>query len=245
MVASECRAEPSTSIGGGTLPKLLYHGTTSKHLMGILQSGLRPRGRRKSNWDHYPSRGDMVYLTTAYAPYFAVTQLDEGEQGVIVEVATDKLNPTSLYPDEDFIAQAMSHQTGLPLAIVHKRVRRTLHQYQHHTCDSVHALGNAAHKGVIPPEAITRYATIDGKLQSSLFWIALDPCISVLNYRFMGPKYRSIIAWIMGDRPDFDADGFGNQSLITQMNPYYVNYLRSMWANRDGITVTQMGVSNE
>lgn len=159
---------------------------------------------------------------------------------MIVEVATDRLNPSSLYPDEDFIAQALAHQMQLPLETVHKRVRRTLANYQHHTSDSVQALGNAAHKGAIPPEAITRYATVDGKLQSSLFWIALDPCISLLNYRFMGPKYRSIIAWIMGDRPDFDADGFGNQSIIHTVNPEYANHLRTIWSNRDGINVVTL-----
>ena len=240
MDESQCKAEQSSSTGSDTLPTHLYHGTTTKHLKSILRNGLRPRGRRKSNWDHYPSRGDMVYLTTAYAPYFAVTQLDEGEQGVIVEVATNKLNATSLYPDEDFIAQALAHQWKMPLGIVHKRVRRTLHNYQHHTADSVQALGNAAHKGEIPLGAITRYATIDGDAQSYLFWIALDPCISLLNYRFMGPKYRSIIAWIMGDRPDFDADGFGNRTITEQINPVYANHLRTIWSNRDGINVVTL-----
>lgn len=237
MGAGQCKAEQSSSTGSDTLPTHLYHGTTTKHLDSILRNGLHPRGRRRGNWDRYHSRSDMVYLTTAYAPFFAINSVAEEEKAVIVEVQTADLNPSALYPDEDFIAQALAHQMQLPLDYIHKRVRRTLHQYQHHTCDSVHALGNAAHKGVIPPEAITRYATIDGKLQSSLFWIALDPCISVLNYRFMGPKYRSIIAWIMGDRPDFDADGFGNQSIITQVNPEYANHLRTMWSNRDGITV--------
>ena len=245
MVAEKCKAEPSTSTGNATLPRHLYHGTTTKHLASILRSGLRPRGRRKGNWERFHSRSDMVYLTTAYAPFFAINSLDEGEKGVIVEIDTTLLDPSSLYPDEDFIAQALAHQMQLPLEYLHKRVRRTLRNYRHHTADSLQALGNAAHKGDIPVKAITRYAEIDGKLQSSLFWIALDPCISLLNYRFMGQKYRSIIAWIMGDREDFDADGFGNQSLVTQVNPDYVNHLRSMWANRDGIAVTQMGVSNE
>jgi hypothetical protein len=188
----------------------------------------------------------MVYLTTAYAPYFAVTALEEGEQGLIVEVDASKLNPSLLYPDEDFIAQALSHQTQMPLEIVHPKVRRQLHQYRHHTGDSIKALGNAAHKGAIPVEAITRYALIDSKLQSDLFWIALDPCISPLNYRFMGPKYRSIIAWIMGDRSDFDADGFGNSGvdMMQKVNPDYYKHLQAMWANRNGITVHSMEAGN-
>lgn len=240
MDAANCTAEPFTSIGNATLPRCLYHGTTTKNLSSILRSGLRPRGRRRGNWDRYHSRSDMVYLTTAYAPFFAINSVAEEEKAVIVEVQTADLNPSDLYPDEDFIAQALAHQMQLPLEYIHKRVRRTLRNYQHHTADSVEALGNAAHKGEIPLGAITRYAEIDGKLQSSLFWLGLDPCITPLNYRFLGPKYRSITAWIMGDRPDFDADGFGNQSLLEQVNPEYMNHVRSMWSNREGIKVVTL-----
>lgn len=246
MDAEKCKAEQSTSTGSDSLPRHLYHGTTSSRLTSILRDGLKPRGRRKGNWDQYPSRPDMVYLTTAYAPYFAICAVDEQEQGVIVEVDTSQLDRELLYPDEDFIAQGLAHQRGLPLELIHRQVRRELHNYRHHAGDSITALGNAAYKGTIPPGAITRYALIDGKLQSDLFWIALDPCISPLNYRFMGPKYRSIIAWIMGDRPDFDADGFNNASreMMLQINPDYHRHLQAMWANRNGITVHSMEAGN-
>jgi len=244
--AEKCKAEQSTSTGSDSLPKHLYHGTTSSRLASILRDGLKPRGRRKGNWESYPSRPDMVYLTTAYAPFFAIYAVDEGEQGLIVEVDASKLNPTLLYPDEDFIAQALSHQKQMPLEVVHRQVRRQLSHYRHHAKDSIDAMGNVAHKGAIPKSAITRYALIDGKLQSDLFWIGLDPCISPMNYRFCGSKYRSIIAWIMGDRPDFDPDGFGEEGRQTMMkvNPEYMTHLQAMWANRNGITVHSMEAGN-
>lgn len=185
----------------------------------------------------------MVYLTTAYAPYFAFSKATERNAAVIVEVATSRLDPAFLYPDEDYVAQCLAHQQGRPLEEVHQDVRRNIADYQHHMLDSLHGLGNVAYRATVPTFAITRYAVIPYRLQSPLFWIALDPCISPLNYKFCGSKYRSIISWIMGDREDFDADGFGNQSMemMKSVNPEYAENLRSLWRNRDGILVIEKG----
>lgn len=240
---NKCSPEPSTLTGGSTLPTHLYHGTTTKMLASILPAGLRPRGRRKGNWKEYPSRPDMVYLTTAYAPYFALHRASERNKGVIVEVDASRLDPDLLHPDEDWVAQCLAHQRHQPLAKVHEDVRANLQDYQHHALDSLEAMGNIAYRGVVPPQAISRYAIIPYRLYSPLFWIALDPCISPLNYKFCGAKYRSLISWIMGDREDFDCDGFGNQTLEMQerVNPEYVANLRQLWKNRDGILVIKRG----
>ena len=66
----------------------LYHGTTTKHLDKILKQGITPRHDRPSNWDKHPSREDMVYLTNAYAIYFAQVCCDweAGESPVVLEV---------------------------------------------------------------------------------------------------------------------------------------------------------------
>lgn len=218
----------------------LYHGTSSANVSPILQEGLRPRMARPGNWDEYPSRQDMVYLTETYAPYFALCASGDDDDLIILEIDVDRLDKSLLFPDEDFIAQALSHQTGEPLDSLHQKVRSNLGDYQHHAMDSVKGLGNLCHKGVVPPGAITRYCRIDMKRQGDVSWIACDPCISLMNYRFCADKYRSITAWLFGDRPDFLFGVGGNEMHVQMMEQYQPGYrqqVEAMFANKDGITV--------
>lgn len=85
---------------------LLYHGTSASHLESIKKHGIRPRGfDSKGNWEHTVLSGtDKVYLTDAYAGYFAWCASD-GEPWLIAEVDMDKLDQALLRPDEDAIAQ--------------------------------------------------------------------------------------------------------------------------------------------
>jgi hypothetical protein len=226
---------------------LLYHGTTDKHLDRILSHGLKPRGkRRKGNWDSYPSHPDFVYLSTAYSPYFAWNATDDnkGEKALVVEVDSRLLAETRLFPDEDFVAQVISKTEGRPLDEVHPKVRDTILYYGDLAQASIEHLGNVAHRGDVPVEAITRYATIDLGKQMDLAWACMDPSISLTNYRICGNKYRSIIAWIFGDRSDFDVgSGMPNEQylpMIEQLQPGYSDSVRRVWQNRDGIEVVSL-----
>jgi hypothetical protein len=234
--------EQSSSTGSGTLPKHLYHGTTTTKLGSILRRGLQPRGnQRRGNWEEYPSRPDMVYLTTAYAPYFALNAAEDGAKALIVEVDTDRLDPGLLYPDEDFVAQCLAYQERRMLREAHDEVLADMEVYRRFYLESVDGMGNVAYRGVVSPQAITRYAIIDPQLQADLMWIALDPCISVVNYRFCGNKYRSIIAWLFGDRPDFEAGVGLPVEAMEQMWPDHAAHLRKLWKSRDGISVITKG----
>ena len=81
--------------------------------------GLRPRKLTgKSNWKHIvESNPSLIYLTTAYAPYYALCAVDgnKGEKIAIVEIETDLLNESNFRPDEDFIEQvpAWTKRTSL------------------------------------------------------------------------------------------------------------------------------------
>lgn len=190
----------------------LYHGTTAKVARAALAGGLRARGNRKSNWEHAPSRPDAVYLTSAYAMHFATCCADPKEKlWGIVEVETDRLNPFRLAPDEDFLEQRGRKHDGVDgdMLARTKHYRDRLWGFQ---CDtggkpnwlhSVEGLGNCAHEGPIPADAVTRVALIS-KDRADIRW-ASDPTISLINFRILGGYYKALTAVIFGDEPDESA----------------------------------------
>lgn len=214
----------------------LYHGTCARHLERILDRGLEPRRRRKGNWKEFPSRPEMVYLTTAYAPYFAISAA-KNNMALILEVEPD---PANLYPDEDFISQVLAFQSGKSLEEVHRKVVRNLEGYRHHSRDSLEGLGNASHRGSIPSSRISRYCLLDSNLRPELAMFALDPSISIMNYRFCGARYRSIISWLFGDRQDFELMMGGNEvyfELLSRNQPDIRSTTEELFRNRSGIHV--------
>src|SRR6266852_8190880 len=93
------------------MSNFVYHGTNESSARRALKRGILPRemSGKKGNWkDTVQSNPSMVYLTVAYAPYFAVLTTDfEKERVAIIQIDLDKLDPDRLYPDEDFIEQAL------------------------------------------------------------------------------------------------------------------------------------------
>jgi hypothetical protein len=229
----------------------LYHGTSDRYLDSILRHGIRPRGRRKkSNWDSYPSRQDCVYLTNSYAAYFAEQSADrkKGERSLVVEVEIDE-SDSRLLPDEDFIAQAIATRLKVSIESVHRGVRDALEGYAHHALDSLTGLGNVCLKGTVKPESITRYAIVDFAKQQELWQFCLDPSISLLNYKFCGDKYRSVIQWLFGDREDFrlGLSGLTNEQHIEMMSKVYEGYtesIKGLFTNREGIEVHTHGCTS-
>lgn len=199
----------------------------------------RNAGAVEGNWESYPSRPDMVYLTEAYAPFFAMMAEGDGRP-VMLEIQTDKIDQSRLYPDEDFIAQDLREKTGMPLDRLHQEVRENLLAYQQYAAESLRFMGNAAYLGSIPASAITRYCIVEHERQPHSCMAACDPSISPLNYRFCGGKYRSLTSWFFGDRPDWNLGYGDNERLfahIDQVNPGDGDRLRESFANRDGITI--------
>jgi hypothetical protein len=212
----------------------LYHGTCAGNLERILDRGLEPRRRRKGNWKQFPSRPDMVYLTNAYAPFFAISAAKKNT-ALVLEVEPD---PENLYPDEDFISQVISAQSGRDLEEVHKEVLDDLEAYGHLSSMSLEGLGNASHRGKIPASRISRYCILDTKARPELAMTALDPSISIMNYRFCGSRYRSIISWLFGDRPDFELMMGGNEIYFELMKqPGAREQATRMFEDRTGIQV--------
>src|SRR3990172_3590894 len=107
----------------------LYHGTKYKFLDIILKYGLAPRTDKKSNFEDLPSHPEMVYLSTAYPWYYAVLTEEGLGKGVVFEIDLDILDPSKLYPDEDFIVQTLNEQNK-EQEIEHSDIRENLLLYQ-------------------------------------------------------------------------------------------------------------------
>ena len=185
----------------------LYHGTSESHARSIVHEGIHPRGEGdgegegedRGNWD-VPSSPDMVYLTRVYAGYFAAAASESNEKWAIVEVSVDHVN---LLPDEDFLEQATrdSPDTVCPLCGMEARTewfRDNLHNFSHHALDSLDAIGNVAHRGMIPVSNITRATLFDPRKSPMLAIMAVDPAICIANHRFMGDRYRALTRALMG-----------------------------------------------
>ena len=209
----------------------LYHGTCERVARIAMEHGILPRfdSGAPSHWDDCPSSDEHVYLTVAYAPYFAMgaTHIEGDGRWAIIEIDTDLLpyGEDGLVPDEDFLEQAtrspedrqriqeLSESSDWTLHADADMVERTrwfrehLHWFADHWEDSIKGLGNCAHAGEIPPEAITRVSFIDPQQLNPICQMALDPTISLLNYRFCEDKYRSLTRWMFGE--DVNPSDFG------------------------------------
>lgn len=187
------------------VPGALAHGTTERHLEAILRGGLRPRKNRPSLWTEHPSVAANVYLTTAYALYFARFAAENGEAGLLIEVDPNRLKTANLFPDEDAVAQVISGDTtdprfkGVSLADATADVRNNLRRYRaegYSASWSMVALGTCAHEGLIPVQAIKRIVRVEKVTGMDIVAVS-DPTITVMNYRYTGADYRALQSWFL------------------------------------------------
>jgi len=188
----------------------LYHGTSTCYLDTVLSDGIKPRDEqldgKQGNWQTYPSRGDLTYLTVAYPFYFAICAAgetsdrdDQKFHPVVFEIESDDLDQDLFFPDEDFIAQAMAQQEKMTLEDCHDYVRDNLENWRDLWTDSIEHMGNCAYQGLIPASAIKRHCIFEQGERPYLSMAFLDPAISILNYRFMGAKHRAFVEWMFQD----------------------------------------------
>ena len=171
----------------------LCHGTSAKHLKRIRKEGLRPRGVKSSEWADCPSHPKRVYLTDAYAMYFAVNATKDGDDLLIVEVEVDERR---LYPDEYYLAQA-EQLNGNKIKLMErtKEIRDILEYETRSELDrlykaSLEFLGTVSHYRTIKPSQIRRVAIIPASEAGRLIITEFDPSISIVNYRFCGEDHR-------------------------------------------------------
>lgn len=190
---------------------ILYHGTSEKCALQILEKGcISPRSKTgiPNRWSGFPSAPDLVYLTNAYAPYFASCASSNNENWVIIEIDVKKLDILNLLPDEDFMEQATRRidltneyfnsliECGNSVECRTKWFRDNLYDFRGMTGSSIDGIGNCAYHGDIPLEAITRIVSIDPKLHWDICQLGLDPSITLGNYAVCGKRYRALTKWM-------------------------------------------------
>ena len=195
------------------LPKYLYHGTSSSALKEIRKTGfLYPRkkiaGIGKGNFGNMPSAENNVYLTSVYAPYFAMCATKDDDKAVVLRIDTEKLDQESFIADEDAIEQAargkeqisqkeMVQRTKTAIAKAHYLAFKKIFT----AVDSLNTLGNCAYSGAIKTDAINDLVVLNTN-KVVLFW---DPVISKVNYLVCGQKYKELSdALFSGSDPELN-----------------------------------------
>lgn len=204
----------------------LYHGTSERVARIAWEQGLSSRQFQgeheddRSRWD-FPSGHDRIYLTNCYAAYFAMVaandeRWNDNGRWAIVEVDAEGLE---LFPDEDFLEQATRRAEipveddgiGPPWAVLRDAgndirarsawFRNYAHHFSHLAGDSLEHLGTCSVFDEVPPEHITRVVLFDPSASEGnkvAAGFAMDPQISILNYRFMRGKYQALLSWFLG-----------------------------------------------
>ena len=171
----------------------LFHGTSTEHLEHILADGIQPRKitGRPSNWERdVPSRTDLVWLTAAYAVYYAVEASGEEHDPVLIEVDYTKL--PDIFPDEDFIANQRFDGTkeswDAERAVIDPK------DYQDSWLTSLQRSGNVS-TSYVPPDAIRSHRVIPIEGNGILLLdTGLDVTPTDVNYPIYGEFYSQCLA---------------------------------------------------
>jgi hypothetical protein len=201
---------PSFPVPVTIPPVKLYHGTTEKIGRLALKEGLRPRVLTgKSNWKHtVESHPSLIYMTSVYAPYYALQAAEDLGKGkiAIVEVDTNLLDVSNFMPDEDFVEQATRLSKKRNAGIKGNTPDNRLKYIRDHLDDfadlwqqSIQFLGTCAYRGTIPKEAITRVAVVHIAKCKVMCFEAGEPVISIMNYNVCAPEFRMLTKWFMGE----------------------------------------------
>lgn len=182
----------------------LYHGTNAKHIDEILKEGLLPGDQvGRSNWDEYPARPGMVYLSDSLPWRFALcsgSSEDVIEYGLAIVEA--KVGDGRLVPDEDYLGQLWASEEKTTLSEATQRADvNAMRLHRHLWKTSLERIGTVAHEGPIRVKQITRIVVLNPQIVPVI--LALEKAERYVprlrTYPLVAEQARSITRWFMGE----------------------------------------------
>lgn len=83
---------------------ILYHGTSKENANKIEKEGFITD--KKYNWKVKSKKG-FVYLSSAYAPFYAMNSNNKGDELALIKC---EVNSKDCYPEDDFIMYCLKNQ---------------------------------------------------------------------------------------------------------------------------------------
>lgn len=194
---------------------ILYHGTKFAILPKIKKEGIKPLqdNTQTGNWKHtIPSRIGHVYLTNAYPWYFAAHCTRIRSKALVLEI---DIPEDMLYPDEDFIGQVLHRKEEYSdYDLLELTEAIDLEEYKHNWEDSLTHMGTCSYKGIIPWQYVKRYAVVS---DWNFLFMCSDAQVSLINYKFVGYKYKELLKLSFKDIEEF-VDPLFPEELREQLN---------------------------
>ncbi len=156
----------------------LFHGTSKRNAEKIMDGGFVPD--KSYNWQVKSKKG-FVYLSSAYAPFYAMSNSARKLALIKVEVDTKHL-----YPEDDFVMLVLGKKTYTQ----NELDKVNLSKYKKLWDKSLEYMGNVATRPHNIKILGVRY--FDG---SNLI-MKCDPSISPINFKIMGQYYKDLSEWI-------------------------------------------------
>lgn len=175
---------------------ILFHGTSAENAKEIEKNGFV--SDKKYNWKVASKKG-FVYLSSAYAPFYAMNATKDDKLALIkIEVDSE-----DCYPEDDFIMTALGHpkynQAQLDLI--------DLENFKKYWNESLKFMGNVAVRA--DKIKILGIRIFDGKM----LIMRCDPVISTLNFRIMGNYYNDLSNWIFDGKDIMDFKPFMHDAI--------------------------------
>ena len=180
----------------------IYHGTSERYLPKILREGLKPRKPGTvGNWDKAISGYGRVYLSSAYALFYAMHAVSRSaDRAVVLKIDADKMDPTRFLPDEDWLKQLLPTESSSTTPGRLKKARSLAFEYPHLAWRSLEEHGTIAYNGVVNPRAIEEVALIEAKALTKIVLRGYDPTVNTLNMAIMGDIHKGWHRWLFGEK---------------------------------------------
>jgi len=162
----------------------LYHGTTVDSARRILKEGFIPD--KKYNWNVTSKKG-FVYLSKAYAPFYAMMAKSKSTKRAIIKVVVEE---DKLYPEDDFVMRALGKPTYTQADIDDLE----LELYKEYYDKSLKHMGNACAK----PKDVKIIGCGIFVSDGLVMWC--DPCITPMNYMILGQYYEALTEWVYQEK---------------------------------------------